>query len=92
MPHRAPLDVWNRGLDNHFKTVTKETGDERNVVLTENASNFIEFKEINQTKQLSKVVISRSLINRICKPQGTFFGHMIRRENRTSCDNWNDRR
>ena len=49
------------------------------MVLTENASNFIHFKEINKKKTvLRKVVITRPLINRICKPQGTIFDHMIR--------------
>ena len=63
-----------RGLD-HFKTVTIETGGNRNVVPTQNATNLIEWKEIKQNS-----VSTRSLINRICKSQATFYGHVMKRE------------
>ena len=61
-------------MDN-FKTVTTETGGNRNVVPTQNATNLAECKEIKQNS-----VSTRSLINRICKSQATFYGHVMRRE------------
>ena len=41
------FDVWMRGLDN-FKTGTKETVGNRNVVLSENAKNLMDCKEIKR--------------------------------------------
>ena len=63
-----------QGLVN-FKRGTKESGDNRNVVAMENATNFIGFKEIKQNN-----VVTRSLINRIHYHQATFLGHVMRRE------------
>ena len=48
-------------------------------------------------KEIKRNSVARSLLNkithsRICKCQATYFGHVRRRERRTSCDNWNDRK
>ena len=47
-------------------------------------------KKLNETV-LREDETTKSLINRIRKHQATFFDH-VKRETRTSCDNWNDRR
>ena len=47
------------------------------MVPTENATNLMDSKET----VLQEVDTTRSLINRICKCQRTFLGHVIRKEN-----------
>ena len=45
VPHRTHSDVWMQGLDN-FKTVTKETGGNRNLVPTENVRNLMDCEKM----------------------------------------------
>ena len=47
--HRIHPHIWMQGPDN-FKTATKETGGNRNVVLMENVTNLIDYKK-NQMEQ-----------------------------------------
>ena len=64
-----------------FKTFTKETRDNRDVVPKENAKNLMDCKEIKRTV-LREADATRSLtkFNRIRKGQATFFGLMVRGE------------
>ena len=58
-------------LDN-FKTVTEETGGNRNMVPTKNATNLMDCKEIKIKSVLQEADTTRSLINRTYKCQTTF--------------------
>ena len=63
----------------NFKTVTKESRVNRNVVPADNSTNLMDCKEINKSV-LREAETTRSLINRICLRQATSFGHVMRRE------------
>ena len=77
-----------RGLDN-FETGKKTTGGNRNVVPTENATNFMDHKKKKKSSEivLREADTTRSLIKRISKRQATFLWPCDeKRETRTSCD------
>ena len=67
-----------RGMGN-FKTRTKETGGNRNVVIRRMLRISLTAKISDETV-LQEVDTIRSLTNRKCKRQATFFGHVMRRE------------
>ena len=67
-----------QGWDN-FKTGTKETGGNRNVVPLENSTNLVDCKEIKQNR-ITRSQHNKVTVNRIGKLQATFFGHVMRRE------------
>ena len=58
------------------------------MVPIENAKNLMDCKEI-KLNSVMEADTTRSFINRIPKCQAIVFNHVMRRETRTSCDNWN---